>query len=563
MILYPLLSVGVLMLSIELTGKQRTLNDLLALNYMLHKIDQQPEIQITLPDKTHEKRIEEVNKIYEALAQYETRRGDTNRTYWCLHNLFLFLLFNFEKNKLGIETFNKSRFHLFTYFQIDTSVGQNDVGAGFTPAPVSAQNGTELIRDFIRIARCQNKKYKVLPNLLENNEIYMKTFENIYIASCAEGACMMIDSFGDDSVFFSDFKNFPFLSRYLWIYLLVYVQKSTLNGFTKMLTNINTETAIDSNETLVKKLEDFETKLSKMKMNIFTDISDHTQHNDFYKFCFDKLFVKKHFDEVGDKIRELQKQDTIEKHQKFMASVEYAKLIQNAVMPNSQRMNEIHPDHFLLLKPLDIVSGDFYWATMKDDKSVIAAVDCTGHGVPGAFMSMLGISFLNEIVLKQEIITPGEILDKLYNNVKLTLQQTGAIGEQRDGMDMAFCMIDYKNRQMQYAGANRPLYLIRNGELIEYKADRMPAGIFSGNFTNNEITLQPNDMLYIFSDGYIDQHGGERNTTFKTKPFKDLLIKISTLPTQRQKEILLETHNEWKGELFQTDDIIVMGIRIN
>jgi len=270
---------------------------------------------------------------------------------------------------------------------------------------------------------------------------------------------------------------------------------------------------------------------------------------------------------------ELQKQNIIEinkelaEHQReIMDSIRYAQRIQNAIMPDINSMLEIHPDHFLFFRPRDIVSGDFYWATKKDNLSVVVAADCTGHGVPGAFMSMLGISILNEIVLKQEVKTASEILDKLRENLKLTLQQTGATGEQRDGMDISLCIIDYENRKMQYAGAYNPLYLVRAGELIEYKADKMPAGIHVAgrehDFTNHEIQLLKDDMLYIFSDGYIDQFGGEDNTKFKSKPFKNLLMQISPLPTGRQKEILTETHDQWKGECLQIDDILVAGIRI-
>jgi len=270
---------------------------------------------------------------------------------------------------------------------------------------------------------------------------------------------------------------------------------------------------------------------------------------------------------------ELQKQNIIQinkelaEHQReIMDSIRYAQRIQNAIMPDINSMLEIHPDHFLFFRPRDIVSGDFYWATKKDNLSVVVVADCTGHGVPGAFMSMLGISILNEIVLKQDVKTASEILEKLRNNLKLTLQQTGAAGEQRDGMDISLCIVDYENRQMQYAGAYNPLYLVRAGELIEYKADKMPAGIHVAgkehNFTNHEIQLQTEDMLYIFSDGYIDQFGGEDDSKFKSKPFKNLLMQISPLPTQRQKEILVETHDQWKGENHQVDDVLVAGIRI-
>ncbi len=250
----------------------------------------------------------------------------------------------------------------------------------------------------------------------------------------------------------------------------------------------------------------------------------------------------------------------------IMDSIRYARRIQNAIMPEPTAMREILPDHFLFFRPRDVVSGDYYWAAKKGNKSIVAAADCTGHGVPGAFMSMLGISFLNEIVLKQETETASQILDELRANIKFILSQTGAVGEQRDGIDMALCIIDSQAGELQYAGAYNSLLLIRAGELIEYKADKMPVGIHvagrEAGFTNNVVPLERGDMLYIFSDGYIDQFGGANNSKFKSKPFKQLLIDISVFPTERQKEILVETHDRWKGDGPQIDDVLVIGIRV-
>jgi hypothetical protein len=283
------------MISIELTGKTPSLNDLINLNYRLHKINSSPPaIQISLPENAHVERVKEVEKTCQALEKYCLKDiGTKNQSVtncWYIHNLFVFLLFNFDRNKLGVEPFNNSRFHLFTYLQVDSLEKFED---GHQPEK------DELFKDFIRIARCQNKNYKVLPNDLENNATYMQTFENIYVASCVEGACMMVDSQGVASEFINEYKNVSFLARYLWIYLLVFLQRHTLIELTKRLMNIDSEAASDSKNSLRKLVS----KLSKMKINsYFTDISDHTQHNTFYRFCSDRLMVKKYLDEVKDKI---------------------------------------------------------------------------------------------------------------------------------------------------------------------------------------------------------------------------------------------------------------------
>jgi len=262
-----------------------------------------------------------------------------------------------------------------------------------------------------------------------------------------------------------------------------------------------------------------------------------------------------------------QRDQIAEQRREIMDSIYYAEKIQKAILPDHTQMDEIFDDHFVFFRPLNVVSGDYYWATRKGNKTVVVAADCTGHGVPGAFLSILGITLLNEIVLKREIDKASDILDELRENIKFTLSQTGIVGEHRDGMDMALCIIDYETMELQYVGAHNPLYLVRHEELIVFKADKMPVGIFiddrEKNFTNHRIPLQHNDTLYIFSDGYIDQFGGEKNTKFKSKSFKQLLMKLSKLPMKRQKELLIETHDQWKGERLQIDDILVIGIQIN
>jgi serine phosphatase RsbU (regulator of sigma subunit) len=203
--------------------------------------------------------------------------------------------------------------------------------------------------------------------------------------------------------------------------------------------------------------------------------------------------------------------------------------------------------------------------TQKDGNTVVVAADCTGHGVPGAFMSMLGISFMNEIVIKSDMTQPSEILDKLRENVVNSLHQTGVEGEAQDGMDLSLCLINNDKTKLQYAGAYNPLYLVRNGELTEFKPDKMPIGIYKDKkdpFTNHEIDIRNGDALYMLTDGFVDQFGGPGAKKFMTKRFKDLLLEIYKKPMKEQKEILTNLLEEWKGNIDQIDDILVMGFRI-
>ena len=260
-----------------------------------------------------------------------------------------------------------------------------------------------------------------------------------------------------------------------------------------------------------------------------------------------------------------QKDEIAEKNESITASIEYAKRIQTAILPSNEYANEILPEHFILFRPRDIVSGDFYWMNKKDDLLILIAADCTGHGVPGAFMSMLGVSFLNEIVNRHDVTSAAVILNSLRKDIKKTLGQEGKEGEAKDGMDIALCIVDLKKMKMQYAGAYNPLYLFRNNELMEFKADRMPIGIYvkeKESFTDNDIDLQKGDVFYIFSDGYQDQFGGEDGMKFKTKNYKQFLLEIHQKPMAEQREILDTRIDEWRGRWEQVDDIIILGIRV-
>jgi serine phosphatase RsbU (regulator of sigma subunit) len=277
--------------------------------------------------------------------------------------------------------------------------------------------------------------------------------------------------------------------------------------------------------------------------------------------------VKERTEEVVKQKDEiLQQRDEIaEKNKSITDSIEYAKRIQNAVLPSKEFAQEVLPEHFILFRPRDIVSGDFYWFTKKDNLLILIAADCTGHGVPGAFMSMLGVSFINEIVNKHEVKQAGDILTHLRADVKRTLSQTGKEGEAKDGMDIALCVVDLENMKLQYAGAYNPMYMFRNNELIEFKADRMPIGIYvkeKDTFTNNEIDLEKGDVFYIFSDGYQDQFGGDDGQKFKTKNFKEFLQQIHHKPMAEQRELLNTNIDKWRGKWEQVDDIIVFGVRI-
>ncbi len=266
--------------------------------------------------------------------------------------------------------------------------------------------------------------------------------------------------------------------------------------------------------------------------------------------------------------KELEKQN-----KNILASIEYAKLIQKAVLPDENILNHFLPENFIFYQPRDIVSGDFYWVRQVENQIFVCVADCTGHGVPGAFMSMLGIAYLNEIVFNYkapEPISADAILNILRQRIKQSLQQNRDSDTVSDGMDLALCIINLDDKTMQYAGANNPLFLIRYNsqithyELIAYKPDKMPISYYIKEvpFVNNTIELKSNDIIYLFSDGYLDQFGGEQKRKFLIKNFKELLLSICHLPMQAQKNILIETFENWKGNFKQVDDVLVFGFKI-
>ena len=251
----------------------------------------------------------------------------------------------------------------------------------------------------------------------------------------------------------------------------------------------------------------------------------------------------------------------------LLSSIHYAKLIQEAILPTEGAIKQVLPESFLFYRPRDIVSGDFYWMEQSEGKILIAAVDCTGHGVPGAFMSIIGNNQLNAAVKEDELTTPGLILDRLSQGVCDTLSDTS--DEEagiKDGMDIALVSIDYEKMILEYAGAYNPLYVFRDGKLLETKGDKFPIGISIDDtlrlFTNHEFELQKGDCVYIFSDGYPDQFGGPRGKKYKYEQFRQLLFGMHKLPMAEQKTLMENDFVDWMGELVQLDDVLVIGMRL-
>jgi serine phosphatase RsbU (regulator of sigma subunit) len=260
--------------------------------------------------------------------------------------------------------------------------------------------------------------------------------------------------------------------------------------------------------------------------------------------------------------------ELFDKNKQLTDSIQYAQRIQKAILPSKDTLIRYFPECFIYFKPRDIVSGDFYWFGEKDNKIVIAVVDCTGHGVPGAFMSMIGNTLLNQIVLERGVTRPAEILNQLHQEVRTLLKQNDEDGS-KDGMDMSICVYHQLHHIIEFAGANNPMYLIKNGELIEYKADRMGIGGTHKNenehFTNHIIKLGSEDVsIYLFTDGYADQFGEKTGSKFMARNLKKMLLELSHLKSMKAQHLEInKTMEEWRGKEKQLDDQLMIGFRIS
>jgi len=279
-----------------------------------------------------------------------------------------------------------------------------------------------------------------------------------------------------------------------------------------------------------------------------------------------KVEIEAQRDEIAEQksfVEEQRDQISIQ-NKEITDSIQYARRIQQVVLPGKRTLEKILPQHFIFFRPRDIVSGDFYYVEQKEELVVVCGADCTGHGVPGAFMSLLGLTFLNEIVNHEGVLKASEILNRLRSNIILALSHKEEAEQARDGMDLGLVVLDRQLHMLEFAGAYNPMILVRRGEVMEFKGDKMPVGMHVGEeqpFTSQRVSLEDGDMIYLFSDGFPDQFGGEKGGKYKARPFKNLLAAISAEPVEKQIEMLDTELKTWMGKEPQVDDILVLGIR--
>lgn len=308
------------------------------------------------------------------------------------------------------------------------------------------------------------------------------------------------------------------------------------------------------------------------KLNMAVRDRQEAQEEKLKAISLNEQLVREQNVELERKVEErtheitVQKDIIQEKNKDILSSIHYAKRIQRALLASDNLLANNLPDYFLMYKPKDIVSGDFYWADIAPDgKFLMLTGDCTGHGVPGAFMSLLNISIMHELTFGRNLSRPDLLLNTQRESIIMALNPEGTDEPSKDGMDGVLCSFDFKNKKLEFACANNPLWIIRNKQVIEFKADKQPIGLHEGpktDFTRHEVQLESGDIIYTFTDGYADQFGGPKGKKFKLSHLKDMLLEICEKTMNEQKEIVERTFENWKGELEQVDDVLLIGIKI-
>jgi serine phosphatase RsbU (regulator of sigma subunit) len=439
------------------------------------------------------------------------------------------------------------------------SIRKVDLFIGADP-PFSFDSKADMSSDSVIIQNVFNKNQSISFEKAEDNGnlnyeyIYMKREDT----ELYKGAVIrIISDYSEDKAFVTrSLLNsiLIFLITITVVIVLIYKKSKVItNPIKKLLNNVNRITAGNLNERADVEGNNEIARLSE-KFNVMV-----IRLEDHYKNLEQK--VKDRTAEISQKAAEI-----AEKNKDIEDSIRYAKRIQNAILPPNDFLKELFPASFILYKPKDIVSGDFYWSHRDEDNHMFAVVDCTGHGVPGAFMSIVGNDQLNYAVNVKGANNPGDIMNYLNEGVRQALRQRSGESAVRDGMDMTLISINYKTKKLNYAGAFNPVYVFREGELIELAVDRCAVGGFIDEdlfqFENREFDLLENDMIYIFSDGYVDQFGGPRGKKLKPKRFRAVLESVHKSKLDDQKEMLDQSILDWMGELEQVDDILLAGFKI-
>ncbi len=521
--------------------------------------------QVLSSQEQYPKALEYYLQALELRKEYGSKKGVAATTL-NIGELYL----KMKKYKQAFKFINES---LNTFKEIDRKTGITDaysiLGKYYTETR-KYQNAIIQLEKAVKIA----KKIDYKPSLQENYELISEVY--------------------------AEWKNFPEAYKYRLLYEQIkdsLTNEKNSNNIVELQMQYEFEKELKEHE-LQSKIDQIQTTEALKKQKIiswsliigltFILIIVFIVYRAYKRKQKDNLLLRKQKDEINNINEELktyqeelisQKEHLIEnqgiieknldkiskQNQKITDSIQYALRIQKALLPDETEFKNTFSEYFLINMPKDIVSGDFYWLKHNENKTYIAVADSTGHGVPGAFMSLIGISFLNEIVKNKEKNTAAEILNQLRSYLIAALSRKENLSKTGDGIDIALCIIDKSKKEIQYAGAYNPLIIINDNQLIEIKADKMPIGKHhreKNSFTNHILNYKDKDCFYLFTDGYLDQFGGVQGRKFLLNNFKNLLLKICNLPMPEQKNKLIQNFNIWKENYEQVDDILIIGFRL-
>ncbi|MFP4555853.1 MAG: SpoIIE family protein phosphatase [Bacteroidales bacterium] len=394
---------------------------------------------------------------------------------------------------------------------------------------------------------------------------YQYMFNELNNSGLYKGSVIRISSDRTDEIYAELKRMLLFIGVFLFVLLLIIF---LIYRKTRVITNP------------IKKLVEHVNRVSNGNLSERAEVSGSTEIITL-SMRFNKMITELEslYNDLEQKVRdrtaevvaqkaeiEAQRDLLAEQQKHIIDSIQYSKRLQNAILPTTSFIQELFPESFVLYIPKDIISGDFYWFHQNGNKHYFSAIDCTGHGVPGALVSMVGQNWLNYAVKDLNLQKPSDILDALNDGVMSTFKERDDDTSVKDGMDLALCCINYNNMTLEYAGAYNPVVIISNGEVSQIKGDKFPIGAFfrgiKGKFKNHEVTVSKGDVIYVFSDGFQDQFGGERDQKYMIKRFRQLLFDIHHKPMDEQKQILESTINQWMGNYEQVDDITVIGIKV-
>lgn len=418
-------------------------------------------------------------------------------------------------------------------------------------------NRARLKQNANQLLSKQNKEIKQKNEEIESQAEYLSTLNKeleklSIVASKTDNAIMILDSKTN-----IEWVNEGFTRMYG--YTLQEARENKNKGFIGSLSNLNVKDIVniwygDKKTISIEALNKTKSGDEIWSQSTITPITDNNRNVQYLVVIeSDITALKKAGEEITRKSNEL------------MSSIEYAQKIQQSFMPKTKNLQHLFKEHFVFHRPKDVVSGDFYWYAEVDKKLVFASADCTGHGVPGAFMSLIGINFLHQIIANEKTTNPDLILDRLRKNVSSSLNKFDGETITRDGMDISIITFDENMKKIQFSGAMSTMYIMRNKEIIEFSGDKKPIGFdefMHEKYTLHNFDLKENDIIYMFTDGFPDQFGGKKNKKFKYSNFKELFRQIAHHPLNYQLELISNTYVEWKGINEQVDDILIIGLKI-